>query len=53
MLLVKLLSLYRKEQLDIKMKKEVDKLVKSIQKKLELKSEMLKSETAHPFQFNL
>ena len=38
MLLVKLLSLYRKEQLDIKMKKEVDKLVKSIQKKLELKS---------------
>lgn len=38
MLLVKLLSLYRKEQLDIKMKKEVDKLVKSIQNKLELKS---------------
>ena len=38
MLLVKLLSLYKKEQLDIKMKKEVDKLVKSIQNKLELKS---------------
>ncbi len=37
-LVVKLISLYRKEQLDEKMKKEVDKLVKNIQKKLELKS---------------
>ena len=38
LLLIKLISLYRKEQLDEKMKKEVDKLVENIQKKLELKS---------------
>lgn len=38
LLLTKLISLYRKEQLDEKMKKEVDKLVENIQKKLELKS---------------
>lgn len=37
-LLIKMLSLYRKEQLSIKMREEVDKLIKSIQKKLELKS---------------
>lgn len=37
-LLVKLIKLYRREQLDEKLKKEVDKLVKEIQKKLELKS---------------
>lgn len=37
-LLAKLISIYRNEQLDVNLKKEVDKLVKSIQKKLELKS---------------
>lgn len=37
-LLVKLINLYRNEQLEEKIKKEIDKLVKSIQKKLELKS---------------
>ena len=37
-LLIKMLSLYRKEQLSIKMREEVDKLIKIIQKKLELKS---------------
>lgn len=38
LLLAKLIILYRNEQLDVNLKKEVDKLVKSIQKKLELKS---------------
>ena len=37
-LLAKLIIIYRNEQLDIKLKKEVDKLIKSIQKKLEIKS---------------
>lgn len=37
-LLAKLIIIYRNEQLDVNLKKEVDKLVKSIQKKLELKS---------------
>lgn len=37
-LLMKLIDLYRKERLSEKIKKEVDKLVESIQKKLELKS---------------
>lgn len=37
-LLMKLINLYRKERLSEKIKKEVDKLVESIQKKLELKS---------------
>ena len=37
-LLMKLIYLYRKERLSEKIKKEVDKLVESIQKKLELKS---------------
>ena len=35
---MKLIDLYRKERLSEKIKKEVDKLVESIQKKLELKS---------------
>lgn len=37
-LLMKLIDLYRKERLSEKIKKEVDKLIESIQKKLELKS---------------
>ena len=37
-LLAKLIIIYRNEQLDVNLKKEVDKLVKSIQNKLELKS---------------
>ena len=37
-LLMKLIDIYRKERLSEKIKKEVDKLIESIQKKLELKS---------------